>query len=244
MKGLLLKEWYSFSRSYAVVYFVFATVRIIMAGNSFVRLFFFGASVYTVSYEDLLYITIIPFMCVGNLILDEREKWEIYRSTLPFSKEQIVYSKYIFSTIIIVFFVFISALGMLPNLFKGNIEINDFTTMLTWIITTLIIPLSIMLIGAFALKNKARIIYLLSVLLCSMAVFLVTVYYDNTARQEYIQEYIYTQRDSYPAMTEENFESILFLTPSQQLFLLGILIVIFLASAVVSTQFYKKRTAD
>jgi len=235
MKGLLLKEWYSFSRSYTMVYFAFAIIRIILAGTSF-----FGFSSYLpyaqdIPYEHFIYSLIIPFMCVGSLIFDEREKWDVYRSALPFSKEQIVYSKYIFSTLIISFFVLISAIGMLPNLFKGYIEINDFTTMLTWIITILISPLSIMFIGAFSLKNKARMIYLFSILLCGIIIFFVATIYDDKVRQKYVNMQIASEW-----MSEEKFESILFLTPSQQLFLLGMSIVIFLVSIVLSIEFYKK----
>ena len=238
MKALLLKEWYSFSRNYAVFYFAFAVIRIILLGYNFFGFSGFTAMANNSLYGNLLYIIIIPFMCVRNLDLDEREKWDIYRSALPFSKKEIVYSKYIFSTVITIFFVLISAISMLPNLFEGYITVNDFTSMLTWIITILISLLSIMFVGAFALKNKARIIYIISILLCSIVVFFVAVGYNETSRQKYVKMQIASDW-----MLEEKFESILLLTPTQQLFLLGISIVIFLVSIILSINFYENSKA-
>lgn len=86
MKGLLLKEWFviwkqgKFMILLALIYGVMAVM-----GSGY---FFAGFSV--------VFLSMLPITVMG---LDERSKWDYYAITMPYSRKDIVLSKYIFSII-------------------------------------------------------------------------------------------------------------------------------------------------
>lgn len=83
MKGLLLKDFYlikKYCRSYLILLIIFLIVSVFGDNNSF---FLF----YPTLVSGLIPVTLISF--------DEREKWDIYCSTLPYTKKQIVTEKYL-----------------------------------------------------------------------------------------------------------------------------------------------------
>lgn len=85
MKGLLLKDWYaikSYCRANIFIIVTFSIAGGIMEGNFF----------YT------YYPCIFAGMIAMNLLAyEEKEKWEQYAATLPYTKAQMVSSKYIVS---------------------------------------------------------------------------------------------------------------------------------------------------
>lgn len=86
MKGLLLKDFYmakKYCRSYLLVLVVF-----LAAG-------FFGGNTFMMIFPALL----IGMLPVTLISYDEREKWCLYCETMPYSKCQLVSSKYLLGLI-------------------------------------------------------------------------------------------------------------------------------------------------
>ncbi len=85
VKGLLLKDWYmlkSIGRTYLVILALFLFLSGMGSGNMLMT----------------YYPCILSVMLVVSLIAyDEREKWNVYAQTLPYTKAQMVSSKYIIS---------------------------------------------------------------------------------------------------------------------------------------------------
>ena len=149
MKGLLLKDWYSIIANFR--YFVFLLLIFIAASC-------FGGN----NTFFLFYPCILSGMIAMSLIaFEEKEKWDVYEETLPYSRSQIVSAKYIISlimslaTIIIILTV---QTGMM--IYKGTFHIAE--------IIDLSIPLFIfsflptMLLLPFIYKfgcQKGRIVY-------------------------------------------------------------------------------------
>lgn len=82
MKGLLLKDFYMM-RSYCRAFLVIVAV------------FLAGAAA-----DSNLFFIVYPLVMIGMLPLtlityDEREKWDIYSGTLPYTREQLVRGKYL-----------------------------------------------------------------------------------------------------------------------------------------------------
>lgn len=83
MKGLLLKDWYMI-KNYCKIYLVIAAVFMAVSLASTDNMFF-------VFYPCLL-CGMIPVNLLGY---DERSRWMQYSGTLPYTKSQIVSSKYL-----------------------------------------------------------------------------------------------------------------------------------------------------
>lgn len=87
MKGLLLKDMYlalKHFKAYIVLVVMFALLSVAETGNMFL-----------IFYPCLL----CGMMPVNLMAYDERSKWDIYTAVLPFTRAQIVASKYIFGLI-------------------------------------------------------------------------------------------------------------------------------------------------
>lgn len=87
MKGLLLKDLYlalKHFKGYLLLVVMFALLSVVDTGNMF---FMF--------YPSLL-CGMIP---VNLMAYDERSKWDVYTAVLPFTRAQVVASKYIFGLI-------------------------------------------------------------------------------------------------------------------------------------------------
>ena len=83
MKGLMLKDLYmsaKYCRAFLIIVFVFLAVS-----------FFSDENVFFIIYPTMI-ASIIPVTLISY---DERDKWNQYSGTLPYSKAQIVSSKYI-----------------------------------------------------------------------------------------------------------------------------------------------------
>ncbi|MGN0652373.1 MAG: ABC-2 transporter permease [Gemmiger sp.] len=149
MKGLLLKDWYAI-KSYCLytlfIVLVFAILGGAMQGN-----FFF-------TFYPLIFISVIAM----NLIAyEEKEKWGQYAATLPYTKAQIVSSKYIVSLCLGLGTVVLSGISQ----YVGMIVSNTYNT--EKLLSYLMIFVSLALLpAAFLLPfiykfgvNKGRIAY-------------------------------------------------------------------------------------
>ncbi|MDD6320667.1 MAG: ABC-2 transporter permease [Oscillospiraceae bacterium] len=149
MKGLLLKDWYAI-KSYCLytlfIVLVFAILGGAMQGN-----FFF-------TFYPLIFISVIAM----NLIAyEEKEKWDQYAATLPYTKAQIVSSKYIVSLCLGLGTVVLSGISQ----YVGMIVANTYNT--EKLLSYLMIFVSLALLpAAFLLPfiykfgvNKGRIAY-------------------------------------------------------------------------------------
>lgn len=86
MKGLLIKDWFVIWKHGKFI-FLLALIYGVMAimGNGY---FFAGFSV--------VFLSMLPLTVMG---LDERSKWEHYAVTMPYSRKEIVLSKYIITVL-------------------------------------------------------------------------------------------------------------------------------------------------
>lgn len=110
MKGLLLKDTYmtvKYCRSYLLIVAIFAAISVL------------GTNTEPFSVFLCLIIGMLPLTL---LAYDERSKWNEYCGALPYSKEQIVSSKYIFgilSLVIVVILMLIVQLAVTGFSFDG-----------------------------------------------------------------------------------------------------------------------------
>lgn len=149
MKGLLLKDWYalkSYCRANLLIIVAFAIAGGVMKGN-----FFF---------------TYYPCICAGVITMslmayEEREKWEQYAATLPYTKAQMVSSKYTVSLCLGAFTVLLNIIIQLICMMIFNTY--DISRLLSLIITFVpfaLLPASFLLPFIFKFGvNKGRIAY-------------------------------------------------------------------------------------
>ncbi len=85
MKGLLLKDWYllkGYYRYYLLIDVIFGICGSFVTDNMFV----------------VLYPCLLNGIVAGSLLsVDEKERWDMYASTMPYSRAQMVSSKYLMS---------------------------------------------------------------------------------------------------------------------------------------------------
>lgn len=115
MKGLLLKDYYmavKYCKSYAVIAVVFITVSLFSNNN----LFFI--------YFPCLIAGMLPVTLLGY---DEQSKWDKYCEAMPYTKAQIVSSKYIIGLIAQgLVFVLTCIAQALKGIVNNNFNISDY----------------------------------------------------------------------------------------------------------------------
>ena len=139
MKGLLLKDWYAI-KSYCL-YTLFIVLVFALLGGAMQGNFFF-------TFYPLIFISVIAM----NLIAyEEKEKWDQYAATLPYTKAQIVSSKYIVSLCLGLCTVVLSGISQ----YVGMIVSNTYNT--EKLLSYLMIFVSLALLpAAFLLDFAAR----------------------------------------------------------------------------------------
>lgn len=149
MKGLLLKDWYmmkKYCRAYLLITVVFLAVSCV---------------------SDNIFFTFYPCLLCGmipvNLLsYDERSGWIQYSGALPYTKKQIVSSKYLvglFSTLaVMAITVVVQAIQM--NVANGGLVIGDFliTQFLMWLLAAVSLSLCLPFVFRFG-TEKGRIVY-------------------------------------------------------------------------------------
>lgn len=104
MKGLLLKEWFViWKQSKLMIIMALIYCGMAVAGNGF---FFAGFAV--------VFLSMLPIAAMG---FDERSKWDHYAVTMPYSRKEIVVSKYILTALgsmtAVVLFIVSAAIKMI-----------------------------------------------------------------------------------------------------------------------------------
>lgn len=151
MKGLLLKDWYmakKYCRAYLLIAIVFIAVSFFSEGD----LFF-------VFYPCLL-CGMIP---VNLMAYDERSRWIQYSDTLPYSRAQIVSSKYLIGLMAQMAMLLVTGIvqGIRMNM-GGTFRLDEFSTLMLLMLIISTLSPSICLPFVFKLGvEKGRIVYCL-----------------------------------------------------------------------------------
>ena len=152
MKALLYKDFYmigKYAKSTALFILVFLTVSIFQDGAFY--------STYPVIVGSMLPISLMSY--------DEKFKWNIYAEALPFSRKNIISSKYIMILIIVAVIIMASIVTNFISMIINNVFSME--TLKTTIITIAVIGImapSFMFPLIFKLGvEKARMIYLIIV---------------------------------------------------------------------------------
>ncbi|MDD7403638.1 MAG: ABC-2 transporter permease [Butyribacter sp.] len=149
MKGLLLKDWYAFKsycRATLFIVILFAIIGGIVEEN-----FFF-----------VFYPCIFAGISTMNLLAyEERDKWEQYAATLPYTKGQMVSSKYIVSLCLGGAIVLINGIiQLICMIFLNTYDIDKLLPLLFALIPLTLLPAAFLLPFVFRFGvNKGRIAY-------------------------------------------------------------------------------------
>ena len=149
MKGLLLKDWYmmkKYCRAYLFIAVIFVSVSFINNENMFF-----------VFYPCLL-CGMIP---VNLIAYDERSRWLQYSGTLPYSKEQMVSSKYLIGLLTQIAVVLVTVVGQAVKMsLEGGFRLNDFCVLVLMLFIIFTFSSSICLPFVFKYGvEKGRIAY-------------------------------------------------------------------------------------
>lgn len=149
MKGLLLKDFYlltKYCRAFLIIILVFLMFS------------FFGDNYVMMMFYPCIVTSMLP---VSLQAYDEREKWDVYCGTLPYTRSQLVSAKYILSLICSSSVLILTALSQAAGLFlTQRFSVTFYLSSLAAVmIVTLISPALIM---PFVFKygsEKGRIAY-------------------------------------------------------------------------------------
>ncbi len=149
MKGLLLKDWYALW-SYLRMFLILDAVMLI-------------SPIFTDAGGLLLfYPCILSGMLSMTLIAyEEREHWNIYAQTLPYSKAQLVSSKYLISLGIGVITVVIASVSTCISMaVHGVVDFDQIFSLVTMLIPLSLTPASLLLPFIYKFgAEKGRIMY-------------------------------------------------------------------------------------
>lgn len=163
MKGLILKDLYllkKYCRGFLIV--IAAFLAAMMFSNSQNEGLFY-------SLYPCIFCSMVP---ITLLVYDERSRWNQYSAVMPYTKAQLVSSKYIIGLIVQAAVIpLIAALQAVSMVRRGEFVFGDYMTMLfTDIVISFIIP-SVCLPLVFKYgTEKGRIIYFIIVAVLSSAV--------------------------------------------------------------------------
>ena len=146
MKGLLLKD----------TYMTFRLCRMFLLMDAlFLGVWIFGqGDMFFLAYPCLLS-AMVPMTLISY---DERDKWDVYAGTLPYSRAQIVSSKYLIGLCLSAMILVIAAVGQIIRRNLGSSE--DFMTMLPFLLAGCLLAPAILYPFVFRFgAEKGRIIY-------------------------------------------------------------------------------------
>lgn len=164
MKGLLLKDIYmaaKYCRAFLLLVVIFLAVSFAGEGNTFF-------SVYPSFFAGTLPVTLISY--------DERERWNVYSGTLPYSKAQIVSSKYLIGLFTGITVFLASALVQALRMLNADAFIlNEYLLYIATIFSLGIIAPSLILPFIFRYgAEKGRIAYYIMIgMICAIATIMV-----------------------------------------------------------------------
>lgn len=149
MRGLLLKDWYairSYCRAHIFMIAAFSIAGGVMEGNMFF------------TYYPCIFASV---MTMNLIAYEEKEKWEQYAATLPYTKAQLVSSKYIvslcFGVATILLNIFTQLICMI---FLNTFAVERLLSMLSVFVSLALAPAAFLFpfIYKFGV-NKGRIAY-------------------------------------------------------------------------------------
>ncbi len=151
MKGLLLKDWYalwSYLRIFLIVELGFVAMAIFTDANAFFLL-------YPCILSGMLSMTLIAY--------EEKEKWNIYALTLPYSRAQLVSSKYLVSLFLALSVVALAtASQLIAMLLNGAVDFRQILGQITLMLPLSLIPSALLLPFVYKFgAEKGRIAYYL-----------------------------------------------------------------------------------
>lgn len=180
MKGLLLKDYYmilKYCRIYGLIVLVFGACSLVNQSNLFM-----------LAYPAVL----CGINCVTLLSYDERSKWQQYCETLPYTRKQVVDSKYLLSGILISgLAVLLAAAHSLAGAVRGNFDpiwvLNVFC--LIWAVGYLFSAICLPMIFKFG-SEKGRIMYIAVVIIFCVGFVTFGVNVSDTVQNEEAQLFL------------------------------------------------------
>ena len=170
MKGLLLKDFYMLSkycRAFALLILVFCVAGAFGSMNMFMLF-------YPCIITGMLPVTLISY--------DEREKWAEFAQTLPYTRAQLVSSKYIVGLIMESAVLLLTMLAQTVRMLQcGSFMVGEVMGLFSLMLPVALIPASILLPFIFKFgSEKGRIAYYIIVgAACAGAAILVGVLPEN-----------------------------------------------------------------
>lgn len=146
MKGLLLKDTYM-------------TVRLcrmfLLLDVVFLGVWMFGnGDIFFLTYPCLL-TTMVPMTLISY---DEREKWDVFAATLPYSRAQIVSCKYLIGLCLSVLILAVAAVGQIFRRTPGGTA--EFLTMLPVLLSACLLAPAVLYPFVFRFgAEKGRVVY-------------------------------------------------------------------------------------
>lgn len=149
MKGLLLKDWYAI-KSYFRAFFLMDIIFIVGSCFAYGNLFFL---IYPCIFSGMISMSLIAY--------EEKEKWNIYAGTLPYSKAQLVSSKYVVSLFIgLLTILAMSSVQVGMMLYKHEFNLFTILNFITILLPVSLLPTAILLPFVYRFgAEKGRIIY-------------------------------------------------------------------------------------
>lgn len=120
MKGLLLKDYYMavrYCRAFLLISIVFLVASLFGEGNTFML-------IYPIVFCGMMPVTLIGY--------EERSRWTLYSETFPYSRAQIVSCKYVFTAIVVVCLLLLTAIAQgIRMTAAGTLEITGYLNMIS-----------------------------------------------------------------------------------------------------------------
>lgn len=120
MKGLLLKDYYMavrYCRAFLLISIVFLVASLFGEGNTFML-------IYPIVFCGMMPVTLIGY--------EERSRWTLYSETFPYSRAQIVSCKYVFTAIVVVCLLLLTAIAQgIRMTAAGTMEITGYINMIS-----------------------------------------------------------------------------------------------------------------
>lgn len=156
MKGLLLKDFYmtkQYCRYFLMVLLGFIAIFILGKGDAFY-----------LAYPMVICMN-IPFTLIAY---DERSKWDINLLTMPFTRKQLVTSKYLGALILLIGTVLAIAIAYIAGTMRhGEFEWLAFAEMMVLIAFSGLLSPSILLPLVFRFgSERGRLFYYITLLIC------------------------------------------------------------------------------
>ena len=151
MSGLLLKDFYTILRYYKI-YMIIVAVALIAT--------VFVASNYSFAAYCAIMASAIP---IGIIAVEEKERWNIYSATLPYSAAEIVSAKYVLSSILLgIMAVAASIFELILLASGGEYSVNEHVFLIVELLVEGLIISGVMFPFVFRFgAEKGRLVYFL-----------------------------------------------------------------------------------